>query len=183
MDRVMRALRGLSVMLALGATGCPDDDNESCEESEVTLVGPEGDPSLGVSKGRLSWLQTGDQSEFTLTATAKSSTATGCGNYYATEVRYQLESADGLVVGENSWTTQVDESGLIQRPELWFTLPAEPIIEAGKVPEAPGLAERSPEAELTLEPEADGSYTGSLLLTTSADWLHVAVCTVSKGDE
>jgi len=175
-ERGGSAGRGLTgLLLALALTGCPSEHEPvACEPTESEIAGELNDPLLGVFRGSLTWLQTGEETDFDVRARPNVATAADCG-YREVNVTYSLESGDGVLRLEEVESVQVDSEGFIVPGTLTFEVDAHLLIEAGKLAEASNLGDRDPSGALSLGLSDAGGYSGSLVVTSSMDRLNVAL--------
>jgi hypothetical protein len=166
--------------LSGGLSGCPDDDDCTEPEQPVELAPAEADPNLTTFEGTFTWLQTGDEAKLRFSTSRVASLGTKTCGQIAMEVEQELETTDGLVSVEGvSQQAATDDGFLIVRTQ-WFTLDPRPWIEAGRVPDAPGILARNPTAVATLAPEADGTWTAMFVVETSSDHMTVGSATLSR---
>jgi hypothetical protein len=165
--------------LVLGATlsifsGCPP---EECHDpgGEIALVAVDADPTFGVFEGPLVWLQTADQSNFRITITrdAESATRPPCA-VAQIDVTYDLQSSDGSVAVLRTTLVDVTSDGLTVGDTRFLTIDASALIEAGKLPDAPGIESRKPVATLTLEQTLEG-LSATVSVTSDTDQLTAAL--------
>jgi hypothetical protein len=146
----------------------------------VELAGPERDPNLGTFRGQLIWLQTGEQTEVVVQVEPDApSMEVSCERAYA-EVHYRIDSADGVLTLLVAAQLPLAEEGIVSFDGAVFAPDAGAIAAAGKLPEAPGIAERAPEATLTLSEESDGTRSLVLVVSTSTDYFNVAIATLQR---
>ncbi len=168
--------------LALGATlslfsGCPRE----CEapDGEVALVAVEEDSTFGVFEGPLEWLQTADQSNLRITITRDAESATRSCDYAQVGATYKLQTSDGSVTGSKNAMISVTTDGVALAPSQSLVIDASGLLDAGKLPDAPGIEDRNPRATLTLEQTAEG-LSATISVRSNTDQLTAALGTLSR---
>jgi hypothetical protein len=171
------------LVLALSASvlgGCPRE----CEQpdAEIPLVGAERDPSLGAFEGTLDWLQTGEKTSLRITAkpAGDAKVATGSCDYVQLQISYAVQASDQSISLTQTVVVSVDNAGLVVPQTSVLTLPVSVLVENGKLPEAPGVEDRSPTATLVLEPTIDEGLSATLFVSSRTDQLTVALGTLTR---
>ncbi len=164
---------------ALGA--CPSEERPcQIEPHTVELAGAERDPNLGTFRGQLLWLQTGEQTEVVVEVEPDApSVELSCERSYA-EVHYRVDSGDGVLALVAPAQVALAEEGTVSFDGAVFEPDARAIADAGKLPEAPGINARAPEATLTFSGESDGTRSLVLVVSTSTDYFNVAIATLQR---
>jgi hypothetical protein len=174
-----RARVALVTALAVLVSGCPREGDFPVAPS-IALVSPELDPNLGTFRGLMTWLQTGVETELVLHAMPLDSFSCEACSERRVAVEYQLESGDGVLSFDEVQERGVDDAGFVLADYLELSPDAQALVAAGMLPEAPGIASRNPQATFTFEPESDGSWSGTLVVKSSSDYLHTAVVSLAR---
>jgi hypothetical protein len=163
--------------LTLGA--CPA---EPCEAPtrQVILKGAEVDPHLGTFRGPLLWLQTGQETELVVQATTEETAVEMSCQPPSVEVQYRIESGDGVVELGLTNHLLADIDGWLDFQGIDAAADAHAVIDAGKLPEAPGVGERQPAARLNVMVESDGTWSVVLAVSTSGDYLNAAAASLRR---
>jgi hypothetical protein len=164
-----------------GVAGCP----RVCEQPdvEIALVGVEADPNVGSFEGPLTWLQTDEQVTLRVTVTPLADAVMRKCDQAVLDVSYELESSDAAIVVRQRARVWVDDTGRVA-PSKWVAvLDAAALVAHGKLPDAPGIADREPTATLELEPREAGGWSGSIAVRTEHEELTAALVTLSRSGE
>lgn len=174
MGNLVRLLRSTlfgAAGLVLG--GCP-----SVCKNPVSVEVTE--PSLGTRTARLSWLQTGRDTELQLTSTPDAP-VTDASCRPEVQVTYTLRSADGAIAESIVRTERVNADGTFSDTLLALGIESERAIDAGVAPEFPDWLERS--ATFTLLLQRAGDTFGDGLIRAASGQDDVTVALVSFGAE
>ena len=168
-------VRGLrwAVVAAMAALlgGCPYECKDPVSY-EVT------EPSLGQRTGKLTWLQTGRETELSVTTTADAVTSLSCRPSAAVE--YTLVSADGAIDESLGAMEAVNPDGTFRYDVIWLTIDSKRALDAGVAPEVPDLGERSPRLTLVLARNGESFGAGELRAVSMTD--DIALAVVSFGN-
>ncbi|HVJ18686.1 MAG TPA: hypothetical protein VM686_24865 [Polyangiaceae bacterium] len=161
----------LGFLVAL--SGCPPERRVCGATNEPPIVVDE--PSVGLHRGTITWLQTGESTDLTVDVQSEALTRelSPChpvDDRPITVATYSLQSGDGAISLDVRANERVASSGKFLDRTVTLQLDARALLEAGVAPEQPGLAQRSPKATLTLERPEDLS-TGVISATTDQDQL------------
>lgn len=170
--------RGLTRWLGLVATlslfnGCPRE----CEQpdAEIPLVSAEKDPTLGIFEGQIDWLQSGDQSTLRVTVSRQAEAVTRQCDSARVELTYELETGEPAISAAPKSSVQVDNGGVIIPQTQHLTIDAIALADAGKLPDAPGIAMRKPVGTLILEATSDYELSATIEVRSNTDQLTVAL--------
>lgn len=164
--------------LALAATlglfnGCPRE----CEQpdTEIALVSVEEDPTLGTFEGQLDWLQSADQSTLRVTVSRQADSATRSCDYARVNLTYELATTDLVISTSRTASVGVTNEGATLPQTEYLTIDALTLVDNGKLPDAPGIAERKPIGTLILEVASDDELSATVEVRSSTDQLTVAL--------
>ena len=169
--------------LALAATlglfnGCPRE----CEQpdAEIQLVSVDQDPTLGTFEGQLDWLQTADQSTLRVTISRQAETATRSCDRAGIELAYEVASTDLVLSTTRTASVSVTNDGLTVPQSQYLTIDPLALVDNGKLPDAPGIAERKPIGTLILEATSNDELSATVQVRSSTDQLTVALGTLVR---
>jgi hypothetical protein len=170
---------GIALVIVAAISGCPSQEPFTMAPP-VALVGPELDPNLGTFRGQLTWLQTGAETELVVEAIPLDSfSCEGCWPRQV-DVGYQLESGDGILSFNEVQARDVDDAGFVLGDSFGLAPDAQKLVTAGTLPDAPGIASREPRATFTFELESAGTWSGTLVVQSSSDYLHTAIVNLAR---
>lgn len=154
---------------------------QDCPKEQVELVGPTGDGNLGTFEGEISWLQTGQTSLLQLTLLPKEQTTdVDCSGTGFFSVDLAISTTDGAVGEVDVLAREVNNAGFVKAREYSLEVSAEDLVNAGKVPQAPDILSRNPNAVVTISPGDVGLLEVLIRLESTVDTLHVGMGTISK---
>lgn len=158
----------------------PIDDR--CDEPPVPaeVAGSTRDSALGTFEGTLSWLQTGEETGLKVLLRANETEGVTECEQSSVPVQVDVATEDEVLVRTFRNERALDDDGFLVGTQFSFGFGPAIIVGAGKVPEAPGLLERSPTALLTVAWTGEGTYDVTLTIHSSSDKLHVALGSVQK---
>jgi len=149
--------------------GCPDD--EDCMGDAVTYDVTE--PSLGQRTAKLTWLQTGSETELSVTTTADAVTNGSCPT--SVVVDYSIVSADGAIDASFRTSEVVNPDGTFASSSLELPLDSQRALDAGVAPEVPDLVQRTPTLTLILPRRGESFDDGQIRAVSMTDDIALAV--------
>jgi hypothetical protein len=176
---VRAALSWLAVAAAsLGLGGCP---RECGADSEVVLVAHEEDPNLGAFEGSLTWLQTAEETTLRVSITTEATSTTKSCDSAQVNLVVAAETTDGALHDiAQHMMGNISDAGLLVPSNTVLTLDLRPLLEGGKLVDAPGIENRNPSATLSLEPQPDGTWSATITVRSATDRLTVGVATLAR---
>lgn len=175
--------RVLGRWLALAATlglfnGCPRE----CEQpdGEVDLVSAEQDPSLGTFEGKLDWLQSADQSTLRVTISRPDEIAIRSCDHTRAGLTYEIATTDLVISTTRMASVSVTSDGMTIPQTEYVTIDPITLVDNGKLPDAPGIADRKPIGTLILEPTSNDELSATVQVRSSTDQLTAALGTLVR---
>lgn len=172
MQRVLGRWVTVVATLAL-FNGCPRE----CEQpdAEIALVSVEQDPTLGTFEGQLDWLQSADQSTLRVTVSRQADSATRSCDRAQVNLTYEIATTDLVISTSPTASVGVTNEGVTLPQTKYLAIDALKLVDNGKLPDAPGIAERSPIGTLILEVASVDELSATVEVRSSTDQLTVAL--------
>jgi hypothetical protein len=191
----VRMSRALSLWVGLGVTAllvagckfpfgeappCEANTNQPLDAGTVVM-----DPIVGTHDGRLTWIETGTTTDFTLTIDFDGpafKTEGGCPGPYDVKVRYQVKSGDGLIGVTEEFEDYVDRTRRLYDSTGHLSgIDAAVLLTGGVAPDQPDLLNQTPIIDLELARDDAGFTTGTVRATTANQQITLGVIAFGDG--